>query len=127
VVAATVTRSSGAFLALAGVLGWSALRPALNPFDALVRLLSRDPTVPSVPEAPPPRRFAQVLGGGVAALVGLALREGWHGVAYGAETFLFLGASATAFGRLCFGAFLYFLLRGKLRFALRTLPWGGGV
>jgi hypothetical protein len=46
---------------------------------------------------------------------------------YGLEAFLLLAVGALAVGRLCFGSFIYFLLRGHVRFAFRTLPWGGGV
>lgn len=126
-VAAVLAQSAPAFFALAGLLWWSALLPALNPFDALYRLVTRrNPAAVALPQAPPPRRFAQGLAGAFAAIIGLALRQGWRDLAYGAEIFFLIAVAALAFGRLCFGSFIYFVLRGQFRFALRTLPWSRG-
>jgi hypothetical protein len=123
-----LTQSVLAFLALACLLWWSAALPALNPFDVVYRFLARrHPGVPPLPRAPPPRRFAQALAGAFAALISLALTQGRPGLAYGLETFFLIAVVALAFGRLCFGSFVYFLLRGQFHFALRTLPWGRGV
>jgi hypothetical protein len=126
--AAVFTQSSPGFLALACVLWWSAAFPSLSPFDALYRLYARrKPDAAPLPGAEPPRRFAQALAGTFAAVISLALSQEWRVLAYGAQLFFMLAVAALAYGRLCVGSFFYFVLRGQLRFALRTLPWGGGV
>jgi Domain of unknown function (DUF4395) len=126
--AAILTQRPVGFLALAGLLWWGAVLPARNAFDALYRLVTRgNPSAVLLPLAPPPRRFAQALAGTFAAVIGLALSQGWRGLAYGVEGAFLLAIGALAFARLCFGSFLYYLLRGQFRFALRTLPWGDGV
>ena len=126
--AAVFTQSSPGFLALACVLWWSAAFPSLSPFDALYRLYARrKPDAAPVPRAEPPRRFAQALAGTFAAVISLALNQEWRELAYGAQLFFMLAVAALAYGRLCVGSFVYFVLRGQLRFAMRTLPWGGGV
>ena len=63
----------------------------------------------------------------MAASVGLAILRGQWVAAYALEAFLLAALAALAFGRFCFGSFLYYLLRGQFAFAIRTLPWGRGV
>jgi hypothetical protein len=128
IVAASLLQSAPFFLLLAGLQWWSALLPSLNPFDALYRLVSRwSPGAVPLPRAAPPRRFSMALAGAFAALTSLAIHQGWWVAAYTLEAFFVLAVTAVALGRFCFGSFLYFVLRGKGGFALRTLPWGRGA
>jgi hypothetical protein len=125
---ATIMQSAGLFLFLAGLQWWCALLPTLNPFDALYRALAQQhPSAVPLPLAPAPRRFAMALAGVFALLTSLCIHERWRLVSYALEAFFLVAVTAVAWGRLCFGSFLYLLFRGEARFALRTLPWGRGV
>ncbi|MDX1631728.1 MAG: DUF4395 family protein [Thermoanaerobaculia bacterium] len=121
---AILLQSPGLFLALGAVLWWSALFPSLNPFDALYNAtLGSRPGRARLGPAPPPRRFAQTLAGAFSVGIAVSLLLGHHGLAYGLEAFFAAAVVALGFGRFCFGSFVYHLLRGRLRFALETLPW----
>ena len=124
---AALLRSSALFAALALILFWSALLPRWNPFDALYnRLAARRPGFQRLTPAPAPRRFAQGLAGTFAAAIALALRAGAARTALGVEVVFFLAVAAIALGRFCLGSFVYQLARGRVSFALRTLPWHRG-
>lgn len=126
-VVAAVLRSSALFAALALILVWSALLPRWNPFDALYnRLAARRPGFYRLAPAPAPRRFAQGLAGTFAAAIALALRAGAARAALGIEIVLFVAIAAIALGRFCLGSFVFQLVRGRVSFALRTLPWRRG-
>jgi len=128
VIVLTVLQNAPGFFGLAGVLWWSALLPRLNPFEAVYRALARrNPGAAALPQAAPPRRFAQALAGTTAALIGLAIVRSQWTAAYALEGFLLVALAALALGRFCFGSFVYYLLRGQFSFAMRTLPWGRGV
>lgn len=128
ILAASLLQSIPLFLLIAGLQWWSALFPALNPFDALYRFVSRwSPQAALLPVAAPPRRFSMVLAGVFAALTGLAIYQQWWIAAYILEGFLLIAVTAVALGRFCLGSFFYFLARGERDFALRTLPWGRGA
>lgn len=123
-VVALITQSWIIFLALGAVLWWSALMPALNPFDAIYNYTigSKDGNV-SLKPAPRPRRFAQGMAGSFAAAVAVFLLAGLPTVAFVLEALFAAAAAAVAFGRFCLGSFLYHVLKGDAEFALRTLPW----
>jgi hypothetical protein len=128
VLVGTLTQSGTLFLALAALLYWGVLLPSLNPFDALYRAtFGRAPTAVPLPPSPVPRRFSMALAGTVALLTGLAIHHGWWPATYALEAFFLIAVIAVAWGRLCFGSFLYLVVRGHIRFALQTLPWGRGV
>jgi uncharacterized protein DUF4395 len=123
-----VTQSGAVFAALAAVLWWSVVVPRVNPFDALYhRFLADRRGGPRIPPAPAPRRFAQGMAGTFAGTIALCLFAGASGAAWVLEAVLLAAALAVAIGRFCFGSFVFHLLRGRLAFAIRTLPWGRGV
>jgi hypothetical protein len=41
------------------------------------------------------------------------------------EVIFLVAAAAIALGRFCLGSFIYHILTGQGKFAVRTLPWGG--
>jgi uncharacterized protein DUF4395 len=122
-----VLQQPAVFLALAAILGWSAAFPRLNPFDALYNWLrSRRPGGVALSPAPGPRRFAQGMAGTFALAIGVSLLLGWHRTAIVLQGFLIVAVAALVFGGFCFGSFIFHLVRGRLSFALRTLPWAHG-
>jgi hypothetical protein len=116
------------FLALAGILWWSALVPRLNPFDALYNqtLAVRRGGIP-LPPAPGPRRFAQGMAGTFALAIGISLVLGWNVTALILEGLLIVALGALVLGGFCLGSFIFHLLRGRATFAKRTLPWARGA
>jgi hypothetical protein len=112
-------------LMLSAVLLWSALVPALNPFDRLYNaLVAARKDVPGLTAAPAPRRFAQGLGATFMLLIGLFLREGLDTLASVLEAFVLVAIGLVVVGRFCLGSFVFHLLSGNGEFARRTLPWG---
>ena len=128
VLVAVLLKSALIFLALAGVLWWSALFPRWNPFDALYNRIvaARTGRIPLSP-APGPRRFAQGMAGTFALGIGASLLMGWHLTAIILEAILVLAVGALVFGSFCVGSFVFHLLLGRLGFAKRTLPWASGA
>ena len=128
VLVAVLLSSPLIFLALAGVLWWSALFPRWNPFDALYNRIvaARTGRIPLSP-APGPRRFAQGMAGTFALGIGASLLMGWHLTAIILEAILVLAVGALVFGSFCLGSFVFHLLLGRLGFAKRTLPWASGA
>jgi hypothetical protein len=127
VVAGVLLQTSPLFLTLSAVLWWSALVPALNPFDKLYDALvgSRSAT-PGL--TPPPRRFAQGLGATFMLLTGVFLRQGLDTLAWVLEAFVLVAIGLVIGGsRLFIGSFVFHVLRGNGEFAKRTLPWGRGA
>ncbi len=122
----TMFQSSGVFLALSAVLWWSALLPRWNPFDAIYNMtLGTREGAPRLGRAPAPRRFAQGTAGTFALTVALLLPAEANVAARVVEVIFLVSAAAIALGRFCLGSFLYHVLTGKGRFAVRTLPWAG--
>lgn len=116
------------FFVIALVLWWNVLFPLLNPFDAWYnRTADSRPGGERLPPAPAPRRFAQALAGSISLAIGVFLLLGSTAVALALEVFLLLAVTALVFGRFCLGSFLYHLIRGRFRFARRTLPWASGA
>jgi hypothetical protein len=128
VLVAVMLQESWVFLALAGILWWSALVPRLNPFDALYnRTLAVRPGGIALPPAPPPRRFSQGMAGTFMLGIGISLALGWHVTALVLEGLLIVALGALALGGFCLGSFIFHLLRGRATFARRTLPWARGA
>jgi Domain of unknown function (DUF4395) len=124
VIVAVILKSPPLFLALAGVLWWNAIFPRWNPIDALFnRIVAVRPGRIALSPAPAPRRFAQGMAGTFALFIGISLLLGWQVAAIVLEVLLILAVGALVFGSFCLGSFTFHLLRGRLAFAKRTLPW----
>lgn len=124
VVVCILLRSPWPFLALGAVLWWSALLPDRNPFDALYNAtLGRRHDRPRLRPARPPRRFSQGLAGTFNLAVGVLLLLGHYQTARIVQVLLLAAVAALVLGSFCLGSFLQHLLRGRFRFAVRTLPW----
>lgn len=142
VVIGIVLQAPLVFLSLSAVLWWSALLPCWNPFDAVYNAtlagrwrLRRPPTADRQPEtgarpgwvrltpAPAPRRFAQGMAATFTLAIGTFLLLGWRLAAYVMEGVLLVAVIALALGSICLGSFVFHLLRGRVGFARRTLPW----
>jgi hypothetical protein len=115
-----VLQSPWLFFALSATLWMGALFPRLNPYDALYHAAGGK--IRLTP-APAPRRFSQGMAGTFAAAIGACLVLGWKMPAYFLEGFFAIAVIALSVGRLCFGSFIFHLLRGRGDFAVRTLPW----
>jgi hypothetical protein len=112
------------FVALSAILGWSALVPTRNPFDALYnRFIARPRGRPPLTPAPAPRRFAQGMAAIFMLAIGLALFLGRRDLAWTVEGLLITALAALVFGKFCLGSYVFLLLRGESAFANRTLPW----
>jgi hypothetical protein len=118
-----VSQSPAFFLALAAVLWWSALSPRWNPFEALYHELHAGRSGRSLGPAPAPRRFAQGMAATFALAIGLSLQFGWRTTAFTLEALFVVAIAALVFGGFCLGSFVYHLLTGRGRFAVRTVPW----
>ena len=124
VLAGVLLQQPAIFLALSAVLLWSALLPRWNPFDALYnRTLARRPGGLALGPAPAPRRFAQGMAGTFALAIGIALLQGWKTTAIVLQVLLVVAVAALVFGGFCLGSFVLHVIRGRLAFARRTLPW----
>ncbi len=124
VVAGVILRSPIVFLALATVLWWNALVPRWNVFDVLYnKIVAVRPGRIALTPAPGPRRFAQGLAGTLALVIGISMIRGWHVTTIVIEVILILAVAALVFGSFCVGSFIFHLLRGRVAFAMRTLPW----
>lgn len=122
-----VFQSPAVFLALAAVLWWSALFPRWNPFDAFNNgTLGARPGEFSLSPAPAPRRFAQGMAGTLALGIAVSLVLGWKFPVLLLEALLVAAVAALVFGRFCLGSFVFHLIRGRVAFAKRTLPWVRG-
>ena len=124
---ATIFQSRYAFFALGALLWWNVLLPRFNPFDAIYNAIFGRRSGMMLEPAPVPRRFAQSIAGSFALAIGLALTFGWRTTAYVLEGFLFLALAMLILAGFCLGSFIYHLVRGKLNFACKTLPWANGV
>jgi hypothetical protein len=128
ILAAVILQEPRVFLALAGVLWWSALVPRLNPFDALYnRTLALRPGGFTLPPASGPRRFAQGMAGTFALAIGISLVLGWSVTAIVLQSLLAAAVGAQVLGGFCLGSLVFHLLRGQAAFARRTLPWARGA
>jgi hypothetical protein len=116
-------QSAPFFLAQGALLWWNAILPAFNPFDALYNRVAKPKSVPRLPPAPAPRRFAQAEAGTIIAVIGLALFGEVNLLAYILEGLALASLGALVFGRFCQGSYLYLLFTGQSATANRTLPW----
>jgi hypothetical protein len=123
----TIWQLPAIFGALALALWWSSLLPRLNPFEFIYnRTLGRTAGATRLGPAPAPRRFAQGMAATFATAICVAMVAEFRLAAYVLQGLLLIAVSALVFGRFCLGSFVYHLLRGRLEFAVRTLPWGRG-
>lgn len=114
------------FVALGAILGWNALVPRLNPFDAIYnRLVLKRRGLPPVGPARAPRRFSQGMAGAFMFVIGIALLRGNAAFAWTVQGILFLALALLVFGRFCLGSYLFHLFTGQRHYANRTLPWSG--
>jgi hypothetical protein len=110
-----VVQSPFLFLVLSGVLLWSALVPARNPFDAIYNhAVARPRALPPLGAAPAPRRFAMAMAGTVALTIGVALLAGAVIAAWVFEGLFAIALVQVIFGDVCGGANLYHLLQRRL-------------
>jgi SAM-dependent methyltransferase len=124
VVAGTISQSPAVFAVLGAVLWWCALMPRWNPFEfAYNRTLGRRPGAPLLAQAPAPRRFAQGMAATFAVAIAACLANGLSIGAWVLQAMFLLAIAALAFGRFCLGSFVYHLWRGRVPFAMATLPW----
>ena len=127
VLLAIVLQSGWLHLVLSAVLWWNTILPALNPFELAYNRWRACPRGQApLPPAPGPRRMAQGMAATFNLVAGLGLLNGQTMLAWVAEAFLVVGFSALLFGKLCIGAYVFHLLKGRLDFANSTLPWGKG-
>jgi hypothetical protein len=126
--AGAISQSPAAFAALGALLWWSALLPRLNPFDfGYNRTLGRSTGAPALGPAPMPRRFAQAIAGTFATASAATMASGFWIAAWAPQTALLLAVAALVFGKFCLGSFVYHLARGRVTFAIGTLPWRQGA
>lgn len=124
VLAGTLSRSPAVFAALAGLLWWCAFVPRLNPFDfAYNRTLGSRPGAPALGEVPMPRRFAQGLAAALATASAATMATGNWIAALAIQGVLILAVAALVFRQFCVGSFIYHVVRGRVAFAIGTLPW----
>jgi hypothetical protein len=110
-----VVQSPLLFLALSGVLLWSALVPTRNPFDAIYdQLIARPRGLPPLSAAPAPRRFAMSMAGTVALTIGVALLAGAAVTAWVFEGLFAVALIQVVFGDVCGAANLYHVLKRRL-------------
>lgn len=104
VLVGVILQSPLLFLALAAVLGWSALLPGLNPFDTVYNAVAARPKGRQrLAAAPAPRRFAQAVAAGLMVLIGASLLAGRTVTAWLVEGLLLAALAALIFGRFCLG------------------------
>jgi hypothetical protein len=98
------------FLVLSASLLWSALLPALSPFDALYNaLIARPRRRLLLGPARAPRRFAQRMAGTSLLIIGVSLAMGWNTAAWVFEALLAAALLAVVPGRFCLGSSLFIL------------------
>lgn len=119
---AILFQSAPFFLVLGAILWWSALVPRANPFDALHNLLFGKVAARLDP-ALPPRRFSQGMAGSFMLGSGICIAAGWTTAGIVVQAFLVMALLSLVLGRFCLGSFIYYLVRGRRDFAVRTLPW----
>jgi hypothetical protein len=67
------------------------------------------------------------MAGTFALAIGFSLLIGWHAAAIALQGLLIIALAALIFGGFCLGSFIFHLVRGRLSFAIRTLPWARGA
>lgn len=107
VLGATLADVWWAFFVFAAVLGWSALVPRLNPFDALYNASLSARSGFRLEAAPPPRRFAQGLAALVSLSIGSASLLGQPVAARALEALFLVAIGLVLFAGFCLGAFVF--------------------
>jgi hypothetical protein len=124
VLAALIFQSWVLFLILSIVLWWNVSVPALNPFDAVYnRFIAGPKGLQPLTPAPGPRRFAQGMAATFMLWIGLFLFFKLQILAWIFESLLVVALSSLIFGKFCLGSYVYHLIKGRVAFANRTLPW----
>ena len=127
-VAGTISQSPVLFATLAALLWWCALLPRLNPFDvAYNRTLGLRSNAPRLGPAPTPRRFAQGMAAAFATAIAATIASELRIAAWVLQAIFLVAVAALVFGRFCLGSFVYHIVRGRVRFAIDTLPWSRGA
>jgi hypothetical protein len=127
-VAGVISQSAALFATLAALLWWCALLPRLNPIDvAYNRTLGARPNAPRLGQAPMPRRFAQGMAATFATAIAALIASEFRIAAWVLQAFFVLAVAALVFGRFCLGSFVYHVVRGRVAFAVATLPWRRGA
>jgi hypothetical protein len=85
--------------------------------------VAKPKSLPRLPPAPAPRRFAQAEAGTVIAAIGLALLSEVNLLAHALEGLVLASLAALVFGRFCQGSYLFLRFTGQSAVANRTLPW----
>ena len=110
------------FVALGVILWFCVVAPRLNPFNAMYNRALAPFTGITLTASPAPRRFSQFLGGAFCLSIAASLTMGFRMTAVVLEGFLIAG-TVTMLAGFCVGTFVFHLLRGRVGFAMRTLPW----
>jgi len=120
----SIPLSAALHLLISAVLWWTTLVPASNPFElAYNRWVARPKGLLELVPAPGPRRLAQGMAAAFNLGAGLALVYGLMPLAWVLQAMLVVAFSALLFGKLCLGAYVYHLLKGRVAYANSTLPW----
>lgn len=123
VLAGIILQSPAIFLALGVLLWWGGLVSRWNPFDLAYNFtVGRLPGAYYLNPAPAPRRFAGGMSGTFALVIGTLLLKDWILAAYIVETIFIVGIISSIFRKFCLPAFLYYVMRGNIKFAIGTLP-----
>ena len=124
VLVALIFQSWVLFLTLSAILWWNVSVPALNPFDAVYNSFIAGPKgLQSLTPAPGPRRFAQGMAATFMLCIGLFLFFKFQILAWIFESLLVVALSSLIFGKFCLGSYVFHLIKGRVAFANRTLPW----
>lgn len=124
IVVGIVLQSAIVFLALSAIQWWNALLPRWNLFDAIYNgSVAARPGATRLTPSPAPRRFSMGMAASFMLGIGVSLLAGWSTAAIVLQVFLVIALSAILFGKFCMGSYIYYLLRGEVAFANRTLPW----
>jgi hypothetical protein len=112
------------FLTLSVILWWNVFLPPLNPFEAVYNSFIAGPKgLQPLAPAPGPRRFAQGMAATFMLCIGFFLFFKLQILAWIFESLLVVALSSLIFGKFCLGSYVYHLIKGKVAFANRTLPW----
>ena len=123
----SIPLSAGLHCLISAVLWWNTLLPTWNPFErAYNRWIARPSARPPLVPAPGPRRMAQGMAAAFNLGAGLALAYGMSPLAWALQALVVVAFSALLFGRFCLGAYVFHLVKGRVAFANRTLPWARG-
>jgi len=124
VLVALIFQSWLLFSTLSVILWWNVFLPALNPFDAVYNSFIAGPKrLQPLTPAPAPRRFAQGMAATFMLCIGLFLFFKLQILAWIFESLLVVALGSLIFGKFCLGSYVFHLIKGKVAFANRTLPW----